>query len=177
VYDWPIAEQKRKKKQSKGVIFTPCSDIRANEMRPLSLVCDDQRLRHLDRNLSSKPFPACRARPKLIFHTPLVFSTAKVRRRVGRHSSNAAPSVLHAVLLLRPYDACYLPLLSSVFFFILVLAVSSFHPSSTLAPSFVLRAHPPCLCDVRRRHWPHTLFCHSWPPLTSPSRSRRTSWT
>ncbi|KAH8128428.1 hypothetical protein LI328DRAFT_122945 [Trichoderma asperelloides] len=42
--------------------------------------------------------------------------------------------------------------------------LSSYHPSSALTPSFVLRAHPLCCRDVRRRHWPHTLFCHSWPP-------------
>ncbi|PTB46743.1 hypothetical protein M441DRAFT_223341 [Trichoderma asperellum CBS 433.97] len=60
--------------------------------------------------------------------------------------------------------------------------LSSYHPSSALTPSFVLRAHPLCFRDVRRRHWPHTLFCHSWPPCPGlvghhgPKKNRTTIW-
>lgn len=128
-------------------------------MRPLSVVCDDQRLRHLDR-IYRQAFQCCEGRAHLS-HAPHL-STAKVRRRHVRHSSKCSlctsycSSVTPVCCLLSALAVVSLPLLCAL--------LSSFHPSSTLTPSFVRRAHPLCFHDVRRRHWPHTLFSHSCPP-------------
>ncbi|KAL9484717.1 hypothetical protein ACSS6W_003506 [Trichoderma asperelloides] len=77
-------------------------------MRPLGLVCDGQRLRHLGRNLSSSL--SFRVRAKLIFHTPLTFQRPKPADDMSVIAASA-----RTVLLLRPYDACHLPLLSTLF--------------------------------------------------------------
>lgn len=86
--DGPSAAEE---KTSKAYYALPAGmAARFGRIRLPSLVCDDQHLRHLDRNLSS------RAKADLILHTPLVFQRLKSVNGMSVMAASA-PSVLCTV--------------------------------------------------------------------------------